>query len=212
MISFTSCKYFPQGPDIYQIYQIAKPPTAALIKAISRYKRKTRVSSGGGLSSHPPPQRGWTQRQSLQWGFLPVKVLMGGSQVNPGCSEELPVSWLGKARRSTTGTNESVAAAESECINKAAAGITVTAESMTQDGWSFIKSLEHLLLSRSKNRPPMTHTQPKQYNARWKQWVGEHCQLWQTQILISQLKLNISKGPSNKQWKIYLERSTVDCS
>lgn len=93
---------------------------------------------------------------------------MGGSQVNPGCSGELSVSWLGKARRSTAGTNESVAAAESECINKAAAGITVTAESMTQDGWSVIKSLEHLLLSRSKNRPPMTHTQPKQYNACWK--------------------------------------------
>lgn len=31
-----------------------------------------------------------------------------------------------------------------------------------------------------------------------KQWVGEHCQLWQTQILISQLKLIISKL-TNKQ-------------
>lgn len=62
--------------------------------------------------------------------------LLGGSQVNTGCSEELPVSqlaWGGLSK--PKGPLEVLLEQNLSASTKLPLGITVTAESMTQDGF-----------------------------------------------------------------------------
>lgn len=102
--------------------------------------------------------------------------LMGGSQVNPGCSEDLSVSQLAwEGLNKPVGPMEVLSQQKLSAHNKAAAVIPVTSESMAQDKQSFIECLQLLKLACPKNfnsNEPNTATTENNESAN----TGSFCQ------------------------------------
>lgn len=162
-----------------------KEKELALIKVISRSKRKTVVSSGVGQTPST------TERLNLE-PEPPVRIpscvsaqlrLMGGSQVNPGCSEELSVSQLAWG-----GPNKPVGPMEVLLNLSALTRLPLGYPSLLSQRRRVDKLISTLETCVSEK---LTSNDPNAAKANTVSLAKR--------VLISQSKLLISKGLSNKQ-------------